>query len=188
MYPVEDLEGIAHMVVPVVLITEGVFKGSRGPVLYTKEELARSAESWNGKPVVIYHPSMEHGNGGYAANPRVYSNQKVGTLFHARWHNNALKADAWINCERVRKLDERVWNAIVKRKVMEVSTGLSFPLIPEEGMWEGRAYELVATNIAPDHIAILPDRRGACSVADGAGLCRNNYRKCERPLLAPVWA
>ena len=61
------------------------------------------------------------------------------------------------------------------------------------GDWNGKAYVGIARNYRPDHLAILPDMKGACSIADGAGLCRNHERglttipaQVEEPLLCPV--
>jgi hypothetical protein len=180
------LEGRDHFVVPVILITEGVHSGSRGPVYYPAEELRRSAPAWNGKPLVVYHPDMALGNG-YACNPNVFNRQKIGTLFNTRFVNKALKAEAWIDVERVRRVDGRVLNAIQKRQMMEVSTGLTFPLKDQKGTWNGENFVMVATNIQADHLAVLPDRKGACSIADGAGLIRNILHNSNL-LRMPAWS
>jgi len=42
------------------------------------------------------------------------------------------------------------------------------------GQWNGEDYIGIARNIRPDHLAVLPDVKGACSIADGAGLLRTN--------------
>ncbi len=182
---IRDLEGRDHFVVPAVLLVEGVHAGSRGPVYYPADELRRSAPAWNGRPVVVYHPDMGLANG-YADNPTVWGRQKIGVLFNTRFVKKALKAEAWIDCERVRRVDERVLNAIQRRQVVEVSTGLTFPLVDREGTWNGENYVMVARHLKPDHLAILPDRKGACSIADGAGLVRNLVHNDEL-LRAPAW-
>jgi hypothetical protein len=46
--------------------------------------------------------------------------------------------------------------------------------VEEEGVWNGEEYTWVAKNFRPDHLALLPDLKGACSVADGAGFLRVN--------------
>ena len=48
----ETFEGRDHLVVPVVMIVEGVLNGALVPT----EELVASAEAWNGRPVPILHP------------------------------------------------------------------------------------------------------------------------------------
>ena len=45
-----------HLVVPVVMMVEGVHNGSQGPLFHSIAELGKFPESWNGIPVVIYHP------------------------------------------------------------------------------------------------------------------------------------
>jgi hypothetical protein len=68
--------------------------------------------------------------------------------------------------------------------MMEVSTGLSFPLTSTHGTFNGKQFDLVAKDILPDHLAILPDVEGACSIKDGAGLVRND---CLEILRLPGW-
>jgi hypothetical protein len=56
---------------------------------------------------------------------------------------------------------------------MELSTGLFVDLENEQGKWKDKEYCAIARNIRPDHLALLPDKKGACSVEDGAGFLRN---------------
>ena len=57
---------------------------------------------------------------------------------------------------------------------MELSTGLFTDNELSEGEFEGKSYKYIARNYRPDHLALLPDKIGACSVADGAGLLQLN--------------
>lgn len=170
---VQKLEGRDHFVVPTVMITEGVHAGSNGPLFYSAEVLAASAPLWNGKPIVVYHPSMQFSNGS-AGDPAVFNQQKIGTIFNARMDGKRLLADAWIDAERVQVVDARVLNTIRAAQLMEVSTGLFHTPTQGNGVFNGKPYSAVVTNVVPDHLAILPDQLGACSIADGAGLCRND--------------
>ena len=171
MVRTEQLEGRTHFVMPTVMILEGVWSGSRGPVFYGRDELEQSVPFWNGKPVVVYHPDM--GSQGFASHPEVFNRQKVGTLFNTRFDGKRLLADVWIDVERVKKVDNRVLETIRNQRVMEVSTGLCFAHDNQTGVWNGEGYLMAAKNLQPDHLAILPDKIGACSVAAGAGLIRN---------------
>ncbi len=171
-YPRKQLEGREHVVVPVVMALEGVLHGSQGAFLYPADELRRSVPHWNGRPVVVYHPDMA--NGGVANQPDVYNRQRVGTLFNARFDGRALKAEAWLEVDRLRAVDMRVLEAVNKAKMMEVSTGLFTENDDTPGVFNGREYTAIARNYRPDHLAILPDKVGACSIEDGAGLCRND--------------
>lgn len=167
----KTLEGRKHLVVPAVMITVGVHNGSAGPVFYPASELQKSVPFWNAKPVVVYHPDLS--SGGIAGSPVVFNQQKIGTLFNVRFEGNALKCECWIDPERCASVDNRVLSAIQKNSVVEVSTGLFCDFENEKGVWNGEDYDAIARNIRPDHLAILPDLIGACSIADGAGLCRN---------------
>ena len=52
------LNGKKHIVVPVVMMVEGVHSGSHGPIFHSAEELGRFPESWNGIPITIPHPTV----------------------------------------------------------------------------------------------------------------------------------
>jgi len=182
------LEGRPHYVVPVVMGVAGVWCGSNGPLLYTAEELRKSVMHWNGRPAVVYHPSMA--SNCCAGDPDVFNRQRVGTIFNAHFDNKAkaLKAEAWLDPKRLAAVDPRVLKSIKEGEMVEVSTGLFLDPMPATGTFNGQEYEAVATNHRPDHLAILPDQIGACSIQMGAGLCRNGYAKIEYeegPLLLP---
>jgi len=181
----KELEGRPHLVVPVVLQVEGVAAGSQGPIHYPKDELEASAPYWNGRPICIYHPDML--SGGAAGVPEVFTRQRCGTLFNVSMDGPRLIGQAWLDVERVKILDEQVFQAVKKGEAMEVSTGLYLDTENASGTdSKGRPYERVATNLRPDHLALLPTGVGACSVADGAGLCRN--QSWLGPLVAPSLA
>jgi len=181
----ETLEGKKHVIVPVVMAIEGILNGSKGPLYYPASELRASVPHWNGRPIVIYHPSMEHSC--MAGSPEVFSRQKVGVVFRARFEGKALKADAWLDPDRLAAVDRRILAAINRGEMVEISTGLFTDNDPEPGQFNGRKYTAIARNYRPDHLALLPDMKGACSIADGAGLCRNEVAE-EEPLLAPAMA
>ncbi len=52
----ETLDGKPHLVVPVVMMVEGIHDGSEGPVLHKASEMVETVETWNGIPVTISHP------------------------------------------------------------------------------------------------------------------------------------
>jgi len=168
----DNMQGRDFLVVPAVMMTEGVHRGSAGPLYYPAEELARSAEVWNSKPVVVYHP--ERNGAPISANdPDILTKYKVGELLKTRWEDNKLKTECWLEESRIRDVDDRVLNALDEGTIMEVSTGLLVDQDTTSGEWNGEAYDGIARNHRPDHFALLPDKEGACSVADGAGLLRN---------------
>lgn len=173
------MEGQKYLVVPCVMITEGVHNGSQGALFYPSEELAKTPQVWNGRPVVVYHPEL-NGIPISAGDPDVWDRQKVGVLMNARYEDGKLKADCWINEDKLRDVDERVINALEEGTVMEVSTGLFTDNEVISGEWNGVPYDAICRNYRPDHLAILPDKIGACSISDGAGLLRNQALQEEK--------
>jgi hypothetical protein len=166
------LEDRKHLVAPMVILTEGVHHGSCGPLYYPKEELAKTPAAWNHKPIVVYHPTM-NGLAISACDPVVLNSRKVGVMLNTRYQDGKLKSEAWIDISRVDKVDERIMEFIRNGEIMELSTGVFIDIEEKEGEWNGEKYIGIARNFRPDHLALLPDQIGACSVADGAGLLRN---------------
>lgn len=168
----DSMENRPYLVVPVVMMVEGVHNGSDGPLYYPEEELAKTPQVWNHKPVVVYHPNADT-----ACDPDILTTSKVGVLMNTKFEDGKLKAEAWLEESRLKEVDERVLNAIEQGEIMEVSTGLFLDADKIEGTWNDEEYIGIARNYRPDHLALLPDMKGACSVNDGAGLLRNNERK-----------
>jgi hypothetical protein len=177
----EMLEGRQHMVVPMVMITEGVHAGSNGPLYYPKDELQKGAAvlNWNHKPVVVYHPT-KNGESISACEPTVLTKRKVGVVLNTKYEAGKgrepgrLKAEAWLETNKLKAVDERVLKAVLNKEMMEVSTGVFTDNEQTPGTWKGEDYHSVARNYRADHLAILPDQKGSCSIADGAGLLRNS--------------
>ena len=168
----ETLHGKRFVVAPMAMLTEGVHNGSGGPLLYKADEIKRAVPGWNMKPIVVYHPQI-NGQGVSACDPDILESQQVGMVMNAKW-NGKLRAEAWIDEARAGLVDGRVLEALEANKLMEVSTGLFTDNVTDPGEWNGKPYDAVATNHQPDHLALLPDQIGACSVADGAGLLQLN--------------
>ena len=168
----DTLEGREHCVVPMVMLTEGVHEGSNGPLLYPAEELSKTPQSWNLKPIVVYHPTM-NGEGISACDPVVINNRKVGVILNTRFEGGRLKAEAWLEKPRSDTVDSRIMKAVESAEMMELSTGVFVDMEKGDGEWNGESYVGIARNYRPDHLALLPDQIGACSIADGAGFIRN---------------
>ncbi len=169
----DTMEGRDYLVAPMIMIVEGVHEGSNGPLYYPADELAKIPSIWNHKPIVVYHPQL---NGAMvsACDPDILSNRKVGVIMNTTFDDGKLKAEAWLEIDRMNKVDERIAEAIENKETMELSTGLFTDNENVEGEWNGEAYEAIARNYRPDHLALLPDLKGACSIEDGAGFLRLN--------------
>jgi hypothetical protein len=170
----DTMENKDFLVAPMVMITEGVHAGSNGPLFYPGEELGKVPQIWNHKPVVVYHPQAPDGSGVSACDPDILTNHKVGVIMNTRYEGGKLKAEAWLDPERMEAVDNRISEAIEKNQMMEVSTGVYTENEETPGKWKEEEYDAIARNYRPDHLAILPDLKGACSIEDGAGLLRLN--------------
>lgn len=171
----------AHIVVPVVMMVEGVHSGSQGPLLHTIMELGKFPDSWNGIPVVIYHPE-EDGQPVSANSPDIIDKVAVGRVYNTNVDGGKLKAEVWFDEDKLNAVSEVTLNNVNEGKEMEVSLGMFTENEYEEGEFEGQAYIGIAHNHRPDHLAILPDQIGACSCAKGCGLGANQNRENMKPL------
>lgn len=175
-----ELDGRRYAVVPCVLMAEGVWEGSEGPFFYSAKSLQNACPSWNNKPIVVYHPEVD-GVPVSAASPAVLASQGCGMLLNVRWEDDKQKGDAWLDEEKTNKVDDRIIPMLERGEKIETSTGLIVDALDVanekgEGVHKGKKYTRIADNHRPDHFAILPDRRGAFSVADGGGLLANEYK------------
>lgn len=168
----ETLNGRKHIVVPVVMMVEGVHSGSAGAIFHMGSELARYTEAWNGIPVVIYHPENEEGMNVSANDPEVLEAYEVGRIFHT-YYQNGLRAEVWIDVEKIQKVSPQAYADILARKPLDVSVGIYSDSEDTEGEWNGETYVSVAVNYRPDHLALLPGETGACSWNDGCGIRAN---------------
>lgn len=170
-YRRDTLEGRPHLVVPCVMLKEGVISGSKGPVLYTAVENAASVPDWDHMPIVVDHP--KEGDTFVSARSKQWiDSRKVGIILNTK-HDEKLSTECWFDEARTQQVDKRVYDAILNRKPMETSTGLGAFVDETPGEFAGVAYSYVARNYKPDHLAVLPDSVGALSVAAGGGLFAN---------------
>jgi hypothetical protein len=167
----EKLHGRDYFVAPLSMIVPGVLNGSDGPIYYPPEEGAKSPDSWNIMPIVVNHPKDKDGKFVSARDPEVLNAYGIGYVFRAN-HSNKLAAEGWFDLENTKRIEPRVYNALERNQVMPLSTGLFIERqpAPEGATFNGMAYTHIARNYRPDHLAILPDSDGACSVKDGCGL------------------
>ena len=181
----EMFDGVEHIVAPMVMLTPGV----RNNVLYTAEDMTRHTDSWNGRPVVVFHPQNDKGAPISAGKPEVFEQRRVGFVFNAKMDDGKLKAEAWINPVRLKEVHPKCLETILAEKPLEISTGLftDDEVVCNDAdnkeAWpkhnDGKAYYAITRNYRPDHLALLPDKVGACSWADGAGLPRVNEGNAE---------
>jgi hypothetical protein len=169
--------GRDYLVAPMTLIVPGVVPGSEGPLLYPLEELGRNYLAWNYMPIVVNHP-LRAGRHVSAREPSILEESGVGFVFNTSL-NDRLRAEGWFDVERTRQVDVRVLDRLERGEPLELSTGLyvDTEAAPQGAVWNTpggpRPYRAVARNYRPDHLAVLPDQRGACAVDDGCGVLVN---------------
>ena len=177
----ETLDDKRHLVVPVVMMVEGVHSGSHGPIFHKGEELAKWTEAWNGIPVTVSHP--QEGKANVSANsPTVLDSWSVGRIFNTTY-GNGLKAEAWIDAEKISEKSPEAYEALMNEQPMEVSVGVFNDIETTEGTWDGETYGSIAYNYRPDHLALLPEEVGACSNEDGCGIRVNKKGVAVKELL-----
>jgi len=165
--------GKEYFVAPISLIVPGVLPGSKGPLLYPESEVRANPGIWNNVPIVVYHPIDPTTGIPLSAKERgVIDRSGIGFLRNDRYENGKRIADGYIDAERVKRIDPRVYDVLSRNGRMETSTGLYTKNLQalRNAQHNGRGYHSIATQYRPDHLAILPDQVGACSLSDGCGL------------------
>lgn len=163
----EVLNGINYLVGPTSLMTEGVHVGSLGPLYYSKSELRKWTAAWNHRPILIEHPVKGR------STKEVVENQKIGFILDPVYKDKQ-KAEFWIDQNRCESLDPALAARVMNGEAIEGSTGMELDIVDSKGVWNGESYTGLAVNHRPDHYAILPNGKGACSVSDGGGFCVNS--------------
>jgi hypothetical protein len=168
---IQMLDNEEHLVVPVVAAIETVMNR----LLYTKNEMQKSIQGWNGVPITVGHPETDEGYAS-ANSPSMLEKFGIGKFFNVKY-DDGIKGEIWINLKNAMK---KGFNQIISKleqgEMMEVSTGLLCEVMETKGVFNSREYDGMAVNILPDHLAVLPNEKGACSIQDGCGAMRTN---CE---------
>ena len=172
---IETHLGREHIVVPVVMMVEGVHSGSRGPLFHSAEELGSVVAAWNGIPITVQHPQQ---NGIFvSANSPSQIDSSVGRAYNAHMEGDKLKAEAWLDVQKLAAISPVAAEYIKEKRPLDVSVGVFTLEEEEEGEWNGEHYTAIARNHRPDHLALLPGVEGACNWADGCGIRVNSKYK-----------
>lgn len=166
------------MVVPVVMMLEGVHNGSAGPIYHDPTVFGADPQAWNGQPVTVSHP--EGANGDYVSvNTPGMHNYVVGRIYNSVFSDGKLRAEAWIEADRLREVSPVAYDSIVSGSPLDVSIGAYSDEEKVEGEWKGESYIGIARGYVPDHLALLPGDEGACSWEDGCGVRANQSHVYE---------
>lgn len=161
--------GRKHLVVPVVMMTEGVHRGSHGPLLHLADEMGRFPGAWDGIPISVQHP-VEDGMNISCNDPEVIDNQAVGRVYHTQMDGGRLRAEAYIDLEAISRISPEALAYIRTGRPLDVSVGVFTDDEQVTGDWNGETYQAIARSHRPDHLALLPGGTGACSWDDGCGV------------------
>lgn len=189
----ETFLGRTYLIAPVVSMVQGVrTPGNIGePELALMSEFDKTLTQWNGRPIVLNHPHNADDEAETANIPTMYDEYACGFIFNSVIDGDKLKQEVWLDVERCEEKGGEFQEALDLMRdgeVMNVSTGLFCDAIAKRGTYQGETYKAVWRNITPDHLALLPNMLGACSVADGCGTPRENAVKAETVEAFPVVA
>ena len=170
----EMYDGREHLVVPVVALREGVIHAvnAKNPEFVGVAALSVSPQSWNGRPLVLGHPAKD-GRQISANDAHVLEAQSFGQIFNARVAGPKLLMDAYIDPVKAEKIGgASLLQRLRDGEMCEVSVGAYVTTSQKNGTYNGKAYKAEWVGISPDHLAFLPDSRGACSNEMGCGAPR----------------
>lgn len=168
----------------VVAAVEGVRRpvNSEGPELVLAYQLEAALEGAIGMPVTFDHPQVTTAAGtehvsikdkrAFDANTGV----PVGTVADARVDGDRMVVDVTASISALRSAGDggnALADALLRGEQTEVSLAYFAVTVPASGVYEGEPYVGVHTEIAFDHLALLPlGVPGACSLANGCGTSR----------------
>jgi len=159
------------------MLLPGVFAGSSGPILYEEADIKASVAAWNARPIHIGHPEDSAGYKVSGCTPESLDTGSIGMVLNARFNTKTkkLQGDCYFDVARLAavKGGDTVHAALLANQKLEVSTGLFVEALIGNGTHEGKEYVAKATNYRPDHLALILEGEGACSLRDGAGLLVN---------------
>lgn len=162
--------GRSYLVAPMTIIVPGVLSGSKGALYYPPSECARNVKAWDSMPITVGHPTHPlNGNPVSANHPSV---TPIGFLANTVF-NGKLRTEGWFDADATRNQSTDIWNSLQAGQPIELSTGLYTENVPHEGSHKGRPYQYIARNYRPDHLAVLLNQTGACSLSDGCGVLVN---------------
>jgi len=194
-YDKGTLHGKEYIVVPVVALVEGVLQGmaAEGPELALAEEFGKFPDSWNGRPIVMSHPTKDS-KPVSANSPDVLQEYQIGFIFNAKMDGSKLCLEAWCDPDMMANLNDdskATLETLQAGTMIEVSTGYFAEIEPTSGVYANSTYDSIQRSVVPDHLAFLPNGvLGACSNADGCGaqLAVNSKPTDEFPRVKTFYA
>ena len=172
----EMLDGRAYLVAPVVPIIAGVLNG----FLVPQEEIAAFIQAWDDLPLPIGHPTNSYGDYISARSPAMIE-QSIGRFFNAHMDGARLLGELWLDIEKCQRLGGDAAECLRRLEAgepLECSTAFFSRIVAQQGLHNGLSYEGIHRDLRPNHLALLPNGRGACSYADGCGFPQVHQCDC----------
>jgi len=165
----QKLNDKEYWVAPIKMMPEEFVMNGK---LYMAQATRNSVEEWNGRALVVYHPEEPIS----ANTPEFLATHKIGHVFNSRIENGFLMGDGFIDIVEANKIEvgRKLISYLEQNKNIDVSTSMRNKTYKTKGVKFNRSYDEVVFSFNPDHLALLPDQKGAASWADGAGFARNN--------------
>lgn len=146
------------LVCPAILQAANVvLNGSTGPLFYGRNQVAASADKWNGVPIVLNHPPSFITDEYVLAYGLGFVRNVVYDL--AR---DLLIGTAWLDWKRADALDKRILDKLYIGNRLPVSAANGGNRLAVANVGPDIR---TATDIIPDHVAVLLDSLPACSKA-----------------------
>ena len=172
------LLGVEHVIAPIVMLVGNaiIFPiNAEHPEFVPADVLGVAPAGWNGRPLMSGdHPSDDDVM--LSANsPAVLERQLTGHLFNAKFENNRLQGEVWIDPARAAQVPDglEILQRIKDGDPVEISVGAFVVVERTAGEYNGQSYGSIWREIVPDHIALLREGLiGACSIEMGCGTPR----------------
>ena len=163
-----------------IIIQEGILNQ-----IFYDWEVIKNESIWSSAPVTVGHPMDNNNQPISFHDPRNLPNQSIGQMFYSKALPLTRQIEGYLYLE-IPKLKAMGINGILEntnsQNQVSISTGLIGMKIPNQGDYNGETYGFLINNIQIDHLAILINHDGACSLNDGCGVYRfNNNKKKEDP-------
>ena len=158
-----------HLIVPVVALRESVIHACNAAQaeFVPLATLADTVQRWPGRPVMLGHPMKD---GKPVAAQEFIDSHSFGQIAAARISGSKLHMDIHIDPFKAKKVGAgRILERLRNNEICEVSVGCHVVTDKQPGVFDGEPYGCSWQSISPDHLAILENKAGACSVAAGCG-------------------
>jgi hypothetical protein len=185
----EKRDGRDFLVAPFISLRPQTLAGSKGGLYYPESEIAANPGIWNGVPLTLSHPTDPLTNTPESARqPHVAERFQLGTVYNDRLMSDGSRGgEAWFDVQQTATKAPSLYGKLMRaargqrQAPLELSTGLYTDNIPAYGHdSKGKPYHAIATNYKPDHLAVLENQTGACSVEDGCSINLNSLtRNCK---------